>query len=86
MHFDGHSGTLEESPPPHTIECQRCELAKQRQRVIWGKGNQNVPVFILLDNPGAREDREGNPFVCGTRETLQYGLLEASIAIESVYV
>ncbi|QYR21775.1 uracil-DNA glycosylase [Paenibacillus sp. sptzw28] len=76
----------EESPPPHAIECQRCELSKQRQRVIWGEGNPDAPVFILLDNPGAREDREGHPFVCGTRETLQHGLLEVGIAIKSVYV
>lgn len=42
--------------------------------------------MLILDNPGAREDREGNPFLCGTRETLQLGMREAGIDIHSVYV
>ncbi|MBP1156682.1 MULTISPECIES: uracil-DNA glycosylase [unclassified Paenibacillus] len=76
----------EEPVPPFAIACQQCELSKQRHRVIWGEGNPNAPVFILLDNPGSREDREGQPFVCGTRETLQYGMREAGLDIDSVYV
>lgn len=76
----------EEAAPSHAIACQRCELSKQRKRVVWGEGNPRAPIVIVLDNPGAREDREGNPFVCGTRETLQYGLREAGIAAEMVYV
>lgn len=42
--------------------------------------------MMILDNPGAREDREGNPFLCGTRETLQLGMREAGMDINSVYV
>ena len=42
--------------------------------------------MLILDNPGAREDREGNPFLCGTRETLQLGMKEAGMDINSVYV
>lgn len=76
----------EESAPLHAKECQQCELSKQRNRVIWGEGNPQAPIFILLDNPGAREDREGNSFLCGTRETLQYGMREAGLDINSVYV
>jgi uracil-DNA glycosylase family 4 len=76
----------EEFPPAHAAQCQNCELAKQRKRVVWGEGNPNARIFILLDNPGLREDREGNAFVCGTRETLQYGMREAGLDIDSVYV
>jgi DNA polymerase len=76
----------EEAPPPHAVLCDRCELSKQRQRVIWGEGNPDAPILILLDNPGAREDREGSPFVCGTRETLQYGMRQAGVEADSVYV
>lgn len=76
----------EESAPEHAVQCERCELARQRQRVVWGEGNPNAPVFVLLDNPGLREDREGRPFVCGTRETLQLGLLEAGLDRELIYV
>jgi uracil-DNA glycosylase family 4 len=76
----------EEPSPPHAINCQMCELSKQRKRVVWGEGNPDAPIMILLDNPGSREDSEGNPYVCGTRETLQYGMKEAGLAVDLVYV
>jgi len=76
----------EEAPPAHAVHCQNCELCSHRQRVIWGEGNPDAPIIVLLDNPGLREDREGNPFVCGTRETLQRGMRDAGLALEMVYV
>lgn len=84
---DFKSIILPEDPAPsYAIQCQNCELAKHRNRVIWGEGYPDAPIFILLDNPGAREDREGNAYVCGTRDTLQHGLYEAGINIKHVYV
>ncbi|USB33505.1 uracil-DNA glycosylase [Paenibacillus sp. YPG26] len=78
---------LPEEPAPQGIEhCESCELSKQRSRVIWGEGNPAAPLMLILDNPGAREDREGNSFLCGTRETLQLGLREAGIEVHDVYV
>ncbi|OXM82935.1 uracil-DNA glycosylase [Paenibacillus rigui] len=76
----------EEAPPAFAAQCQGCELARQRHRVVWGEGNQQAPIFILMDNPGAREDKEGHPFVCGTRETLQLGMKEAGLELSQVYV
>ena len=38
--------------------------------MICGEGNSDAPIMIILDNPGAREDREGNPNVCGTYSKL----------------
>ncbi|WP_370636313.1 uracil-DNA glycosylase family protein [Cohnella sp. CFH 77786] len=76
----------EEAAPAHARECGRCELSGQRTRVIWGEGNPDAPIFLLLDNPGAREDRQGNAFVCGTRETLQMGMREAGLPTDAVYV
>ncbi|MEK5389445.1 uracil-DNA glycosylase family protein [Margalitia sp. FSL K6-0131] len=49
--------------------------------MIWGEGNPNGDIYVILDNPGAREDREGNPFVCGTRQTLQQAIEETNIFI-----
>lgn len=76
----------EEQAPPGVEQCERCELSKQRTRVIWGEGNPEALLMLVLDNPGAREDREGNSFLCGTRETLQLGLREAGIDTNDVYV
>lgn len=42
--------------------------------------------MVLLDNPGAREDKTGAPFVCGTRKTLQSLALQAGINLENLYI
>jgi DNA polymerase len=76
----------EEAPPEHAVNCGWCELSKQRKRVIWGEGNPAAPAIIILDNPGARETGEGEPFLCGTRETMQQGIREAGLDIHSFYV
>lgn len=76
----------EEEAPLHVRNCERCELSKQRTRVIWGEGNPDAPIVMIMDNPGAREDRQGNSFLCGTRETLQRGMREAGLEVDSVYV
>jgi len=76
----------EEPTPEKYKNCRECGLEKHGSRMIWGEGNPNAPILILLDNPGAREDREGNPFVCGTRQTLQQAAKEAGVSDEDLYV
>jgi uracil-DNA glycosylase family 4 len=76
----------EENPPIDAANCQKCELATQRSRVIWGEGNPHAPIMVILDNPGARENKEGRPFVCGTRETLQLAASQVNLEIEDLYV
>lgn len=72
--------------PVAARECTRCSLASQRKRVIWGEGNPLAPIMIILDNPGAREDKEGRPFVCGTRLTLRDAMTKAGLSAEDVFV
>ncbi|CAM3421383.1 uracil-DNA glycosylase [Marinicrinis lubricantis] len=76
----------EDSPPREALNCDQCGLAEQHGRFIWGEGNPDAPIFVIMDNPGAREDREGAAFVCGTRQTLQLGLREAGVALDEIYV
>ncbi|RUT31906.1 uracil-DNA glycosylase [Paenibacillus zeisoli] len=76
----------EEQAPDGIEHCEICELSRQRSRVIWGEGNPKAPLMMILDNPGAREDPAGNPFLCGTRETLQFGMREAGIDVHDIYV
>lgn len=76
----------EHKPPPMAKSCQKCELAKGRSRVIWGEGNPRAPVVIILDNPGAREDKEGREYVCGTRQTLQKGAYTVGLGPEDLFV
>lgn len=76
----------EDFPPPDAFSCHRCSLSQQRTRVIWGEGNPKAPVFVVVDNPGAREDPDGRPFLCGTRETLQKAAFEAGLAGDDLYL
>ncbi|HHX96129.1 MAG TPA: uracil-DNA glycosylase [Clostridia bacterium] len=71
---------------PDLKTCQACELSTHGSRFIWGEGNPRAPVFVILDNPGAREDKTGTPFLCGTRQTLLQGAREAGLSLDQLYV
>lgn len=68
--------------PPDALQ----ELADHGNRVIWGEGNPRAPLMVILDNPGAREDRSGRPFVCGTRATLRQAAEAAGLRSDDLYV
>lgn len=76
----------EDVAPAMHQSCHQCELCQHGTRVIWGEGNPTAPVFVILDNPGAREDKSGQPFLCGTRETLQRAAYEAGLNSNSLYI
>jgi|SRR5699024_7120341 len=76
----------EESTPSEQQNCQDCGLYQHGSRMIWGEGNPEARIMIILDNPGAREDRDGNPFVCGTRQTLQRAAYEVNLTKDDLYI
>lgn len=76
----------EDPTPTCQRDCRKCGLYKQGSRMVWGEGNPEAPIMLILDNPGAREDKEGNSFVCGTRQTLQRALFEAGFDKRNLYV
>lgn len=76
----------EAEAPPEVRDCRSCELHRQGSRVIWGEGNPKAPILVILDNPGAREDKEGNPFICGSRQTLQFAAFQAGFKIEDLFI
>lgn len=76
----------EVAAPADAAAALREDAAHHRSRVVWGEGAADAPLVIVLDNPGAREDKAGEPYVCGTRQTLQRGLTDAGIALDRVFV
>lgn len=79
--------TLTEEPTPiHLLDCKECGLFEHGTRMVWGEGNPEALIMIILDNPGAREDREGEAFLCGTRQTLQEVASDAGLKIDDLYV
>ena len=73
-------------PPPDLSPDAFTELREHGSRVIWGEGNPQAELLIILDNPGARETKEGDPYVCPTRVALRNALQEAGLAPDEVYV
>ncbi|WP_257985281.1 uracil-DNA glycosylase family protein [Bacillus sp. T33-2] len=76
----------EEPTPGDQKACRDCGLYKHGRRMVWGEGNPEAPILVLLDNPGAREDRDGNPFVCGTRQTPQQAADQAGLFMDNIYI
>lgn len=76
----------EDKPPQEADSYRQCEICTQKSRVVWGEGNPNASILIVLDNPGAREDKDGNAYVCPTRRTLQTALHHAGVRADDVYL
>jgi uracil-DNA glycosylase family 4 len=76
----------EDKLPEEAAAYKNCEICTQKSRIIWGEGNPKAPVLVILDNPGAREDKDGNEYVCPTRQTLQAALHQSNLAAGDVYL
>lgn len=76
----------EEPTPEQLRDCGECGLIQHGSRMVWGEGNPKAPIMVILDNPGAREDREGAPFVCGTRQALQEAVHQVGLDKDDLYI
>lgn len=76
----------EEALPLEAASYEQCEVCTEKSRVIWGEGNPKASIVVILDNPGARENKEGEEYVCGTRQTLQRAIYEANLKADDIYI
>ncbi|MFM2129945.1 MAG: hypothetical protein RL477_1491 [Pseudomonadota bacterium] len=44
-------------------DCRRCRLSEQRNKIVFGSGNEASPLVFVGEGPGADEDAQGFPFV-----------------------
>jgi uracil-DNA glycosylase len=44
-------------------DCKRCALHEQRQKIVFGSGNENARLVFVGEGPGADEDEQGLPVV-----------------------
>jgi uracil-DNA glycosylase len=44
-------------------DCRRCRLCEQRNKIVFGSGNEQSPLVFVGEGPGADEDASGLPFV-----------------------
>ena len=45
------------------LQCQRCDLCKTRNHVVFGVGPSKTDIMFVGEGPGEQEDLKGEPFV-----------------------
>lgn len=66
--------------------CRGCDLHQDATQTVFGEGPSRAKVLMLGEQPGDREDREGEPFVGPAGKLLDRALDEAGIDRGEVYV
>jgi len=70
--------------------CQRCPLARTRDKVVFGgvDGYRGIRADLMIvgEAPGAEEDAEGMPFLGAAGQKLDVLLAEAGLDRESAYI
>src|SRR3954453_6155862 len=66
--------------------CQGCDLFRDATQAVMGSGDANAAVMLLGEQPGDREDVEGEPFVGPAGKLLDRALADAGIAPDDTFV
>lgn len=67
-------------------KCRGCDLFHGTTQAVFGVGPAVATMMLVGEQPGDREDREGQPFVGPAGRVLDDALLAAEIAREQVYL
>jgi uracil-DNA glycosylase len=67
-------------------ECRACPLWRDASQVVFGEGPARAAMMLVGEQPGDREDREGDPFVGPAGTLLDRALEQAGINRSDVYV
>lgn len=66
--------------------CKDCPLHKERLNAVPGSGNPNAKLIIIGEAPGAKEDKEGLPFIGSAGKILNQGLEQANLSRDDVFI
>ncbi|MBI5799044.1 MAG: uracil-DNA glycosylase [Candidatus Yonathbacteria bacterium] len=66
-------------------ECT-CELCNTATQGVLGDGNANAQIVFIGEAPGAREDKEGRPFIGSAGKFLAEMLESISMKREDIYI
>ena len=67
-------------------KCRACDLWKHATQTVFGNGSAIAKVMMVGEQPGDREDIEGEPFVGPAGKLLQDAMLQAGINRRDVYL
>jgi uracil-DNA glycosylase family protein len=66
--------------------CQACGLYRNATQTVFGDGPRSASVMMVGEQPGDREDIEGEPFVGPAGRLLDKALADAGISRRDVYI
>jgi DNA polymerase len=66
--------------------CRGCELYKDATQAVFGQGRARARLMLVGEQPGDKEDREGEPFVGPAGRLLDRALAEAGIERSEAYL
>jgi len=64
-------------------DCRRCGLCEQRNKIVFGSGNEQARLVFVGEGPGADEDAQGLPFV-GRAGQLLTQMIEGTASKEGI--
>jgi uracil-DNA glycosylase len=67
-------------------ECQRCQLAQSRNKIVFADGDPNAQILFVGEGPGADEDAQGLPFVGRAGQLLNNMIAAMGLKREQVYI
>ena len=66
--------------------CRACPLWQRATQTVFGEGTAHAPLFLVGEQPGDQEDRQGHPFVGPAGKLLSAALESAGIDRRQAYV
>lgn len=66
--------------------CRACELYEDATQAVFSRGRASASIMLVGEQPGDREDIEGEPFVGPAGRVLDQALEDAGIARSDVYL
>jgi DNA polymerase len=66
--------------------CQACPLWQHATQTVFGEGVAHAPLFLVGEQPGDQEDKNGHPFVGPAGRLLSAALVSAGIDRSAAYV
>ncbi|MRG60064.1 UdgX family uracil-DNA binding protein [Agromyces sp. CFH 90414] len=67
-------------------DCRGCELWRDATQAVFSSGSPDAAVMLVGEQPGDREDREGEPFVGPAGRVLDEALAAAGIPRADAYL
>ena len=86
-----HNHNIDNSPSLDDLktkasDCRKCQLFKERTKVVFGSGSHDASVLFVGEAPGREEDLNGEPFIGRAGKLLTEILFSVKLSRRDVYI